>query len=324
MSYMRITVQIASFLPSNRQKHSPRQVSLSVYQVGRIRLVVVLALAATTFLPILWPCFILRFFHSFIFHPCGPRCSSSSSSFPFTSSDPASSLSKLFAQPVSSRVSLLRSFLSASRLPHLLSIHPLALFLFSRPPRSVNTPLLSVPPLLHIASLFNTYATSPRRRWLHVVSIFKSPPLPPLNPVEMKGKFSVKSSKAVKSSVIKPQGWLGCFLPNHLSYSDTFLPSFAASFLLLIYLNRKSCRYEVCQDWYEVRVLVLCAHGCCKSYGTSLLIMWLADSSIDEFIESNNAHPNNIYMYLLIIRWFLSHINSIADVVFFVVVWQIS
>ena len=53
MSYMRITVQIASFLPSNRQKHSPRQVSLSVYQVGRIRLVVVLALAATTFLPIL-------------------------------------------------------------------------------------------------------------------------------------------------------------------------------------------------------------------------------------------------------------------------------
>ena len=84
----------------------------------------------------------------------------------------------------------------------------------------------------------------------------------------MKGKFSVKSSKAVKSSVIKPQGWLGCFLPNHSSNSDDFFPFFAASFLLLIDIDRKSCRHE--EYWYrEVRIFVGIAVDRGMSHGTS-------------------------------------------------------
>ena len=101
-----------------------------------------------------------------------------------------------------------------------------------------------------------------------------------LSATMMKGKFSVKSSKVVKSSVTKPQGWLGCFLPNHSSFSDDFFPFLSFSFLsfflsfvagsfpsLSICIDRKSCRHEEC--WYcEDRLLVLGFHDCGKSHGT--------------------------------------------------------
>lgn len=85
-----------------------------------------------------------------------------------------------------------------------------------------------------------------------------------LSATMMMGKFSDKSSMAVKPSMTKTQGWLGCFL----LHTPSSFSIFTASFFLLIYLDRKSCGHE--EYWYcEIRLLVLCLRDCSKPHGMS-------------------------------------------------------